>query len=215
MKLRTLQAELLDSLPTSHPDAQHNRRDLRLTNHLMGNHRWMVQTLCNVLQPGDRVLELGAGTGELCRPLHANGTNVDGLDVWPRPHDWPSKYIWHQADLRFFADWELYPVVIGNLIFHQFSNTDLASLGDHLKSNTRIIIACEPERRKVSQFLYRILGPIFRANHVSLHDAHVSIAAGFQNNELPSLLGLDPSGWDCRCSCTLMGAYRMIARRRS
>jgi len=40
MRSCILQAELLDSLPPDHPDALHNRRDLRLTNALMGNSRW-------------------------------------------------------------------------------------------------------------------------------------------------------------------------------
>ena len=37
------------------------------------------------------------------------------------------------------------------------------------------------------------LAPLFRANRVTLHDAHVSIAAGFRGDELPRALGLDPA----------------------
>ncbi|MCF7687264.1 MAG: hypothetical protein K9N01_03075 [Cephaloticoccus sp.] len=214
MLQRTLQAELLDSLPPDHPDARHNRRDLRLTNRLMGNHRWFMRTIPELARPDENILELGAGTGELGRRLAANSYAVHGLDLWPRPSDWPAPSHWHQTDLRSFMAWPQYPVVIGNLIFHQFSNTDLTSLGAHLQAHARLIIACEPVRRRVSQLLYRGLGPLFGANHVSLHDAHVSIAAGFQGDELPRLLGLDTTVWDYRCSCTLLGAYRMIARRR-
>src|SRR5688572_14054246 len=38
---RTVQPEILDSLPHDHPDALHNRRDLRLTNFVTGDHRWL------------------------------------------------------------------------------------------------------------------------------------------------------------------------------
>ncbi len=48
---RTPQPELLDSLPPQHPDALHNRRDLRLTNRVMGNHRWLIRTLPPLLRP--------------------------------------------------------------------------------------------------------------------------------------------------------------------
>jgi hypothetical protein len=103
--------------------------------------------------------------------------------------------------------------VFGNLIFHQFSDAELAALGRTLRAS-RVIVACEPQRRRVSQIFYRTLGPLFGANHVSLHDAHVSIAAGFRADELPVTLGLDAREWDVRCKSTLLGLYRMVAVRR-
>jgi len=211
---RILQAELLDSLAPDHPDARRNRRDLRLTNALMGNPRWFARTLPRLTTPDCPVLELGAGTGELGRRLAQHHVAVDGLDLWPRPPDWPSPRRWHQADLRTFSHWSEYPVVIGNLIFHQFSDAELHDLGTCLHRHAEVIVACEPVRRRLSQTLYRTLGPLFGANHVSLHDAHVSIDAGFRASELPDLLGLDPAAWDCRCTLTALGAYRLIARRR-
>ena len=53
---RTLTPELLDSLPSQHPDALRSRRDLRWINFAMGNHRWFARTLPPLLRPGDRVL---------------------------------------------------------------------------------------------------------------------------------------------------------------
>lgn len=211
---RVLQAELLDSLPADHPAAHHNRRDLRLTNALMGNHRWLVRTLARRVAGYDRVLELGAGTGELGRRLARRGVPVDGLDLWPRPDTWPNPLRWHQADLRNFSGWPDYPVVIGNLIFHQFTDAELAALGRTIRTHAHLIVACEPQRRRIYQHLYRWLGPLFGANYVSLHDAHVSIAAGFCRVELPRLLGLGAANWDCTCTTTVLGAYRMVAVRR-
>jgi len=211
---RTLQPELLDSLSPEHPDALHNRRDLRLTNRIMGNHRWFTRTLPPLLDPGEAALELGAGTGELGTRLARRSVAVDGLDLWPRPADWPASRQWHRADLRVFPGFGSYAAVIGNLIFHQFPDDELAALGDNLRRHARIILACEPARRRSSQDYFRIIGPLLGANHVSLHDAHVSIAAGFCDDELPRTLGLDAATWDCRCTTTALGAYRMIAIRR-
>ncbi len=212
---RTLEPEILDTLPPDHPDALHNRRDLRLTNHIAGSYRWFARTLPRLVGPRERVLELGAGTGELGLQLAARGYAVDGLDLWPRPANWPAPRAWHVGDLRAFDGYDDYAAILGNLIFHQFDAGELAALGARLRQNARVILACEPARRRASQLLFRTVGPLLGANYVSLHDARVSIAAGFRDDELPRALGLEPPAWDVRCSTTLLGSYRMIAVRRS
>ncbi len=212
---RILQPELLDSLPPDHPDAQHNRRDLQRINRLMGNYRWFARKLPPLLRPGEIALELGAGTGELAGSLADRGIAVDALDLWPTPTTWPANRRWHRADLQNFVGYGDYPVFLGNLIFHQFSDDNLGALGAQLRASARVILACEPVRRTLSQTFYRLFGPLMGANHVSLHDAHVSIAAGFCNDELPRALGLTSADWNVHCSTTALGAYRMIAVRRS
>jgi hypothetical protein len=210
---RTLQPELLDSLPHHHPDALHNRRDLRLTNQIMGNHRWLERVLPPLLRPGEVALELGAGMGELGLRLARHGVPVAGLDLWPRPVEWPADCAWHREDLRKFGQFATYAAIVGNLIFHQFSDVELAALGEKLRITARVIVAAEPQRRRLSQILYRAIAPLFGANHVSLHDAHASIAAGFRADELPRMLGLPPNQWWIRCDSTLLGVNRMIAVR--
>lgn len=209
-----MQPELLDALSPTHPDALHNRRDLRLTNGIMRNHRWVVKTLPPLVRIGERALEIGAGDGRLAQRLGQAGVAVDAMDLWPPPHAWPTSAKWHQTDLREFAAWRDYDVVFGNLIFHQFDNADLVALGQSL-AGARVILACEPTRRRISQVMYRTIAPLLGANQVTLHDAHVSIAAGFVDDELPRILGLDPTTWDVQCETTRLGAYRMVAVRRT
>lgn len=211
---RTLQPELLDSLSPTHPDALHNRRDLRLTNVILGTHRWIARTVPARLRPGERALELGAGTGELGRRLIRRGVRLDGLDRWPRPKDWPEARGWHQTDLLTFPHYADYAAVVGNLIFHQFHEDELAALGARLRGTMRVLIAAEPVRRRSSQWLYRFFGHMLGANPVSLHDAHVSIAAGFRGAELPHGLGLDPADWQIESRHTLLGVHRLTAVRR-
>lgn len=211
---RTIRPELLDALSPHHPDALHNRRDLRLTNRLMGNHRWFRRVLPARVARNEPVLEIGAGTGELALQLVNRGYAIDALDLWPPPDDWPPERRWHVEDLRTFSRYDEYPVIIANLILHQFQDAELAALGAQWRATARVIMACEPVRRRFSQQLYRAAGPLFGANHVSMHDAHVSIDAGFRDDELPRVLGLQPAAWDVVVDTTLLGAYRLIAVRR-
>jgi SAM-dependent methyltransferase len=212
---RTLQPEILDSLAPDDPDALHNRRDLRIINAIMGNPRWIERSVLRQLQPDDRVLELGSGTGELGRRLMAAGIPVDGLDLWPRPANWPPERAWHQADLRTFAGYQDYDVIVANLILHQFTAAELADLGRRLlQGRARLILACEPRRNRLSQLLCAVFAPLLGVNYVTRHDARVSIAAGFRAAELPAALGLAGPDWAVRCHPTFIGAYRLSALRR-
>ena len=212
---RTLQPELLDSLSAQHPDALHSRRDLRVTNRIMGNYRWFARTLPPLLRPGELTLELGAGGGELAAALARRGVAADALDLWAQPDSWPPARTWHCADLRTFDGYGAYAALAGNLIFHHFDDAQLAALGTRLRASARVIVACEPLRRRASQILFRFAGVLLGVNHITLHDAHVSIAAGFIGDELSRALGLDTFAWDVRCHHTSLGAYRMIAIRRA
>jgi hypothetical protein len=84
-------------------------------------------------------------------------------------------------------------------------------VGRRIQKRAQLILACEPARHRQSQRMFRLFAPLIGANHVSRHDAHVSIAAGFLGEELPRLLGLDPERWTWRCGTAFLGAYHLIA----
>ncbi|HEY1848366.1 MAG TPA: hypothetical protein VGG37_04125, partial [Opitutaceae bacterium] len=136
---RACEPEILDSLPHDHPDAAHNRRDLRIINAFMRNRAWFRRVLGTHAQKGEPILEVGAGTGEMGTALGRAGFAVDGLDLWPRPPGWPAGRAWFQEDLRTFGGYGAYPVVIGNLILHQFKDGELAGIGRVLRSSARVI----------------------------------------------------------------------------
>lgn len=211
---RTLCAEILDALPADHPDAVSSRRDLRLFNAAMGNWRWMQAVMPSLVRPGERVLEIGAGGGELGAPMVQKGLAWDGLDRAPRPANWPASSAWLQADIFEFDGWERYPVVAGNFVFHHFSETQLRQLGAKLNRHTRLLVVGDLRRGRLQQCLFWAVACSIRANRVSRHDGWVSIAAGFRRRELPTQLGLDPRIWRCRVVFSQISAYRFIAERR-
>lgn len=210
---RALQPELLDSLRPDDPEALRNRRDLRLLNRLMGTHRWFARVVPGLLRPGECALEIGAGTGELGLSLAARGLAVDGLDLWPRPPDWPAGREWHRHDLRAFPGYGRYPVLIASLILHQFSDDELGALGRSLPDSVRAVVACEPRRSRAALWGLRLAAAAFRFGRVTRHDGAVSIAAGFRGGELPRALGLGPPLWKISRESTALGACRMVAVR--
>ena len=210
---RTLTPEILDSLPPEDPDARHSRRDLRIFNAVLGGARWIRRIVPSLLHPGERMLEIGAGTGELGASLSRPGFVPDGLDRGPRPVAWPATARWHQTDVMTFDGWSDYEVIIGNLIFHHLDAEALRTLGGRMAEHVRVIVACEPTRQRIFQRLFAVLCALVGANHVSRHDGRVSIEAGFHGDELPELLGLDPAIWRWQVKTTFRGTYRLVAQR--
>ncbi len=217
-KHREVQPEILDSLPQDHPDALGNRRDLRLINFLMGNFRWIGRNLAKVVNPTDTGLEIGAGDGWLGHHLGKRNrlpatVRIDGLDLWQRPSLWPESWGWRREDITAFSDFGRYNFVLANLILHQFEDRELREIGRRLRNGPRLILACEPRRHPLHLKQFQLLKP-FRLNRVSWHDGEVSIRAGFRDNELPRLLGLEEDRWKIRCRNSFLGACRMVAVRR-
>ena len=128
MVSRILRPELLDSLPPEDRDAIHSRRDLRHFNRALGNPAWFRKQLSLIVRPGERVLELGAGTGELRQSVPSHVFQWDGLDLAPRPNGWPATALWFQTDVRDFRGWDSYDVVIANLFLHHLDDAALIEI---------------------------------------------------------------------------------------
>jgi len=211
---RIVQPELLDELPQDSPAAHASRRDLKIINCLLGSNAWFVSKLREHGRIGERVLEIGAGTGELGQTLNTIVPKLAGLDLTRRPLDWPAQAPWYQTDVLEFNHWAEYPIVIGNLFFHHFNRTELAHLGARFGEHTRMIIANDPLRVRRTERLFSLLCPLIQAHPVTRYDGRLSIAAGFRYDELPRLLKLDPSVWNWRVHETWLGSCRMVAERR-
>lgn len=213
LRERVCAPELLDVLPATSGEARASRRELARLNALMGNLRWFEQQL-----PGSpakpRALELGAGDGLLARRLLPI-LHVDALDRSPRPRSFPSLHAWHEEDARTFRGWTDYPIVLGNLVWHHFTDGELRRLGAAFAPHAELLLANEPHRSPWARWLFRTTTKLLRFSLVTRHDGAVSIAAGFRGDELPHLLGLSPRHWRWRATITARGAYRLRAERRT
>jgi hypothetical protein len=213
--LRVVLPELLDELPQDSPAAINSRRDLRIINRVLGSSAWFRQVLHGRYRSGERVLEIGAGTGELGMVLHRIAPDLAGLDLGRRPIDWPPDAGWFETDVFAFERWADYPIVIGNLFFHHFDRAGLAQLGAVLNEHARVIVASDPLRTLRTARLFSLLCFFIRAHQVTRYDGRVSIDGGFRLDELPRMLRLDPEVWSWRVHETWIGSCRMVAERRS
>ncbi len=214
--MRIVKPEILDSLPFNHPDALLNRRDLRRIHSCFRTFSWFSQTLATHLKSfkvTPPILEIGAGEGDLIRFLEKSGNKIDGLDLVPASSGRSEGSQWFQADIFTFQDWTDYPVIMANLILHQFQEADLKTLGERIQQS-RLCIFNEPLRTRFHQLSYRGFARLMRMNHVSRHDGEVSIQAGFYGQELPLLLGLRNSDWEWSIGSTVTGFYRCVGRRK-
>lgn len=208
---RTLQPEILDDLPPDDPRAIRSRRDLQRINVLMGHGGFISRELRGILRNGRlaTVVELGAGDGTLllrvARRLGRMVSPVRAILVDRRPvvspstrHDfaavgWKIESV--EADV---LEWvmtnpDAADVTLANLFLHHFDEHRLSILLRHTSAQTRTFIACEPRRSRIALLGASTL-PLIGCNSVTVHDAKVSVRAGFRDNEL-SRLWLRNESW--------------------
>ncbi len=210
MQERSVNPELLDHLPADDPHAMRSRRDLRGINFLMGNERWVCRTLKRFSEAaGKGVVEIGAGDGQLCGKLARlfPTSHLTAYDLAPAPTGLPPPVKWLCGDLFNQPPPAPGGVRIANLILHHFEADALKTLGRWVE-NADLLVFNEPDRSTLPHWLGRLMHPCI--NHVTRHDMHVSITAGFRAGEIQSYLGLDPGCWKIEESCTWRGARRLI-----
>lgn len=182
-----------------------------MINGLMGNDRWILRTLERFPEVASRgITEIGAGDGTLIRKITSRflGSPVTAVDLAPKPPNVPEPVIWKQDDLFQIKDDLGGGILVANLFLHHFEGEALQSIGD-LCSRFEVLVFSEPARGKLPHLQGKLLHPL--VNHVTRHDMHISIDAGFIPNELPGLLGLPSKRWQIQETSTWRGASRMVA----
>jgi len=213
MPVRLVIPELLDHLAADDPAAMRSRRDLRRINFLMGNERWVLSQLGNFPQAAALgITELGAGDAMLCGQMARQFPEapIAAYDLAPRPVKLESRVTWHQGDLFEKPAPQQGGILVANLILHHFEKPALAALGKWI-SGFDVFIFNEPDRSQLPHYLGNLMHPFI--NHVTRHDMHVSIDAGFLKGEMSALLELELRHWQIRETSAWRGARRMVAYR--
>ncbi|MEM0966408.1 MAG: hypothetical protein AAGJ81_09700 [Verrucomicrobiota bacterium] len=213
MTSRVVVPEILDSLSPSDPGAIANRRDLRRINFLMGNWRWIRRELRSRIRPGIRIVEAGAGEGDLGNFLHQSCLELrlcsyEGLDLWGRPSVWPESWDWNQIDLLAYHPSPPPHALVVNLLLHQFQDEELRGIGQRI-AEIPLWIINEPHRAQTAIWQLALLR-LFGLHPVSWHDGRVSIRGGFRGRELAALLSSD-SRRRFQIQTDWRGGYRLVS----
>jgi len=206
---RYIQPELLDELSADDPRAIQSRRDLQKINTFMGHTGAVTRALRAAPAAPRLVVELGTGDGTfLLRIAKRLGPQAGtrALLVDRRPSVSPATREGFKA-----AGWEIEicesdvfewlcrpraetaDATVANLFLHHFREGELAHMLNLAAQQTKRFIACEPRRSRTAlagASLLRLIG----CNDVTIHDADVSVRAGFRDRELTALWPPD-AGW--------------------
>jgi hypothetical protein len=210
--LRKVTPELLDELPPDDPRARHSRADLRRVNKLMGNADIIGRVLAGTggarsaraATPAPfEIVELGGGDGTFLLEVAkraapvigaARATLVDQQALvtqdtrgalaalsWNVEPVRADVFDWLTGRHRAGAD-----VTIANLFLHHFEGERLRTLLRDASAQTRMFVACEPHRSGAA-FAAASLMSFIGCNSVTVHDARISVRAGFRDGELSEL----------------------------
>ena len=227
MKVRRLTPELLDELPPEAPAARASRRDLHSLNALMGHRRawrfWLHHEFPDA--PPRAIAELGAGDGAMAAENiiatfpDGKGATLFLVDRAPCVADNTLRALqgagWKGRVERADAiDWLGEPrsldAICANLFLHHFENAPLARLFDAASRATKTFAAMEPRRGWLSLAGVAAL-PLSGVHAVTLHDARVSVEAGFRGTELGALW--PRAGWRCEERSAFPFSHWFCARR--
>ena len=227
MKVRRLTPELLDELPPGAPEARASRRDLHVLNGLMGHRRawraWLRGEFAP--QPPRAIAELGAGDGAMAAENllaifpEGKGATLFLVDRAPcvaaitldalHRAGWSVRV--EKADV---FDWLNEPraldAICANLFLHHFDDATLARLLALAAHAAPIFAAMEPRRGWLGLAGVAAL-PLIGAHRVTLHDARVSVEAGFRARDISALWPRE--GWLCEERRAFPFSHWFCARR--
>jgi hypothetical protein len=229
---RIVAPEILDSLPSNDRRAIRSRRDLQRLNFLMGHLGILERTIRKYASTGLLVekrldiCELGAGDGslalKLARQFSASGfgggiTLVDQQLIPSEPNEFSRQKEWRIQRIRsdvhtwLSNDPSQFDLIFANLFLHHFVKDELGLLLARVQCKTRLFVACEPRRSRLSWLSSCLVG-LAGCNAVTRHDAKVSVRAGFKGNELSQLWN-SASNWFVRERNAGLFSHCFVARR--
>lgn len=221
---RRLETELLDHLAADDPAAIASRRDLERINLAMRAPAIMAAALARLPRPR-RLIDLGGGDGRFLlrvarqlpewRSVTALVADRQAL-LDDRTRAGFAALGWRcemaQGEVRDTLDaMEDGALVMANLFLHHLDDGALAEIFRLLARRARGFVACEPRRDRLS-LLGSHLVAVLGANHVSRHDAVVSVRAGFAAQELSALWPALPE-WTVEERPALPFTHFFMARR--
>ncbi|MDA7559523.1 class I SAM-dependent methyltransferase [bacterium] len=213
---RLIQPEILDHLSPDDPRVFHARKDLRLINGLMNHARILRSSIFPQLNAGHslRIVEIGSGDGALAYEIFKKwgklpaGSRFDFVDKAGSLSKQVKRDLgalgWEvnefEADVFHWIDSrsDSYDLCFASLFLHHFDERELTLLFRQLSQKIERFICIEPRRDRfglLGALGLRLLG----CDPVTLHDAKVSVRAGFHHQELSRIWNQSvPARWQLK-----------------
>ncbi len=229
--LRAIEPELLDQLPAGDSRAIRHRRDLKVINAVILQSGIMANALTErwTHNTPRTLLDLGSGDGtfmlSVARRLAGRWPNVTVTLLDQR------NIVSNETRDAFAAlNWKAQPIaadvfdylhtpekssidiITANLFLHHFEGKPLSDLLAGVARLSQVFVACEPRRTKFALRSSRLLW-LIGCGKMAVHDAVVSVRAGFKGNDL-SELWPEKNSWEFHEFAARLFTHCFAARRR-
>lgn len=200
---RSADVEIMDDLLCEGEVVDQTLRELDFINHWLGGNVVTLKALKSVWKniPKDKTItiaDLGCGSGEMLRIIAGLASRENrkveliGVDANPNITRYATDHSKKNTNIQFFAynvfddpfKSQSYDIVLATLFTHHFSNHELVTLLQQLKSTTtRAVIINDIHRHPVAYYSIKWLTQLFSKSAMVKFDAPLSVMRAFTKNE--------------------------------
>lgn len=196
---RSYKKELLDQEDIPFEDIKQNLKELNTINTLLGGHNITLTGIKKLLPQTEKeihIVEIGCGGGDnlayLQKKLKGNlkytGIDLKASCIQYAQQNYPTiNFI--ESDYR-DAQFEQKPdIIFSSLFCHHFTDEQLIEQFNWLRQNCNIgFVINDLQRNSIAYYSIKLLTKLFSKSYLVKNDAPLSVARGFHQQELSTLL---------------------------
>lgn len=206
LSIRSYQKELLDSNAIPFDDIKQNMKELDVINTWLGGHQITTKGIKRLLIGINRsttlnICEIGCGGGDNLRTIQhyckrkSINVKLTGIDINPHCIAYARSRTENEGVEFICSDYatatlpQKPDIIFSSLFCHHFTEDELKQQFSWMKNNSQIgFFVNDLQRHVLAYHSIRLLTGIFSKSYLVKNDAPLSVARGFQRNDLVELL---------------------------
>lgn len=203
---RSYQKELLDGDAIPFEDIKQNMKELDVINTWLGGHQITIQGVKHLLKGVSssttlRICEIGCGGGDNLRAIqhYCKRKNINvkltGIDINPHCIAYAKSRTENEGIEFICSDYataalaQKPQIVFSSLFCHHFTEDELKQQFCWMKNNSTLgFFVNDLHRHPLAYYSINLLTAVFSKSYLVKNDARLSVARGFQKNELEDVL---------------------------